>query len=579
MQNVTATRRRPSSFDELKGQDFVSKTLRRAMSAGTVANAYLFSGPRGCGKTSTARLLAKALNCEATGKVNPSPCGKCASCRAISESRSVDVLEIDGASNTSVNDVRRIKEEILFPPNTSRYKIYIIDEVHMLSTSAFNALLKTIEEPPPFVVFIFATTELHKLPLTIKSRCQKYAFHLVDVKTIKSLLEDAAKEMKINAEEEALYFIAREGKGSIRDAYTLFDQVAAFSGGEITYEKIKSELGIIGHDALEALFSECAKNNTKGALLVLEEIFRKGIDAARFVSEATKFFRNLLFLKNGVEDEEILEENPLSFGETVRNAWSGEQLEIALSMFLDTHRALRYTLSAQAEIELAVSRLSWLSSYVSSREIKEMLGGTESGKLTDTEENFRQTQNRSESLIKNPAPSFSFFSPSAEMQGVNEAESEENGSAKSLEVQEGAKDEARRSAVTENERRTSGGVPLFSALKNPAAKKYALSESEAPKAPTQSFPEPLSKTDESTPKKIEASHLPPHSEIPEKESVEQGEEAKSAESASDMNAPKEKITENPVGSREKEVPLQVRILLEEFKGSFSLLSEKCETEK
>lgn len=216
---VTATRRRPQSFEDLAGQEFVVATLKNAIQTGQIAHAYLFSGPRGCGKTSSARILAKALNCEKGPNVQP--CGQCSACREIAKGSSLDVIEIDGASNTSVNDVRQIKDEVLFPPNSLRYKIYIIDEVHMLSTSAFNALLKTIEEPPPYVIFIFATTELHKVPATIKSRCQQFNFRLVAPQTLRNLLADAAAELGIQADDEALYWIARESTGSVRDAYTL----------------------------------------------------------------------------------------------------------------------------------------------------------------------------------------------------------------------------------------------------------------------------------------------------------------------------------------------------------------------
>jgi len=199
---ITAARKRPQNFEEFKGQEFVSATLEASLANGRIAHAYLFSGPRGCGKTSAARILAKALNCEQGPTAKP--CGKCRSCLEIARGSSLDVIEIDGASNTSVDNVRQIKDEVLFPPNGGRYKVYIIDEVHMLSNSAFNALLKTIEEPPPYIVFIFATTELHKVPATIKSRCQQFAFRLFKIEMIQSLLSQAAAETGVGAEDEAL---------------------------------------------------------------------------------------------------------------------------------------------------------------------------------------------------------------------------------------------------------------------------------------------------------------------------------------------------------------------------------------
>lgn len=365
---VTATRRRPKQFSDLVGQEFVAETLKNSISSHQIAHAYLFSGPRGCGKTSTARILAKALNCE--NGPTPAPCGTCAHCTEITKGASLDVIEIDGASNTSVNDVRQIKDEVMFPPNSSRYKIYIIDEVHMLSTSAFNALLKTIEEPPPYVVFIFATTELQKVPATIKSRCQQFNFRLVSAEKIKDLLADAVRELSIQADDEALYWIAREATGSIRDAYTLFDQVAAFSDGVITYDKIRDKLGLVGVDRLNELFEKCAAGKADDAIGVLDAYLESGISIEQLIANSTNYIRSLLLIKNGITKESLLGSSAERYSSAVVEAWNTVQVERALSIFLQLYRDIRYSLSPRYELELAFSRLCWLSEYVSPAEVK-----------------------------------------------------------------------------------------------------------------------------------------------------------------------------------------------------------------
>lgn len=355
---VTATRKRPQIFDNLVGQEFVVSTIKHAIEQGRIAHAYLFSGPRGVGKTSSARILARALNCEQGPTATP--CGVCSNCKEITQGNNVDVIEIDGASNTSVNDIRQIKDEVLFPPQASKYKIYIIDEVHMLSTSAFNALLKTIEEPPAYIIFIFATTELQKVPATIRSRCQQFHFQLIDLDLIKSCLSEAAREMEVAADEDALFWIAKESTGSMRDAYTLFDQVVSFSQGHITMEKISSKLGLVGIDQIVAIVSQLLENKTQQALRSVQDLLFAGVSVEQCIKDFTQFFRSLLFIKAGVVEDAVLgiqsDRIPLS----LRNAYTTEQLEAALELFLKLYRDIRYSLNPRFELELAISRLAGL---------------------------------------------------------------------------------------------------------------------------------------------------------------------------------------------------------------------------
>ena len=396
---VTATRRRPKQFADLVGQEFVAETLKNSITSHQIAHAYLFSGPRGCGKTSTARILAKALNCE--NGPTPAPCGTCAHCTEITKGASLDVIEIDGASNTSVNDVRQIKDEVMFPPNSSHYKIYIIDEVHMLSTSAFNALLKTIEEPPPYVVFIFATTELQKVPATIKSRCQQFNFRLVSAEKIKDLLADAVRELSIQADDEALYWIAREATGSIRDAYTLFDQVAAFSDGVITYDKIRDKLGLVGVDRLNELFEKCAAGKADDAIGVLDTYLESGISIEQLIANSTNYIRSLLLIKNGITKESLLGSSAERYSSAVVEAWNTVQVERALSIFLQLYRDIRYSLSPRYELELAFSRLCWLSEYVSPAEVKSAIDSARSLLTAGSPDHSAQAAGRP---LQNDAP-------------------------------------------------------------------------------------------------------------------------------------------------------------------------------
>ncbi len=379
---VTATRKRPQQFDSLAGQEFVVSTLKNAIDQGRIAHAYLFSGPRGVGKTTCARLLAKALNCEKGPTSNP--CSECENCRGIAKGNNLDVIEIDGASNTGVNDVRVIKEEVLFPPTSSRYKIYIIDEVHMLSQSAFNALLKTIEEPPDYVVFIFATTETQKVPATIRSRCQQFNFQLLNIETIKGLLKQAADEMNIIADDDALFWIAKEATGSMRDAYTLFDQVVSFSDGKISLAKIREKLGLIGTDRINQIMTSVLASNNGDAINKIQDLLQKGVSIDQTVKDFTEYFRSILLIRQGVTSENILGCQSSAFPYEILNAYTVSQIENALDMFLDLYRNIRYSLNPRFELELAIAKLGRLKYKADNATVLEQLARLKNDLITGT---------------------------------------------------------------------------------------------------------------------------------------------------------------------------------------------------
>jgi DNA polymerase-3 subunit gamma/tau len=292
---VLALKWRPQIFEELVGQEHVTRTLQNAIAASRLAHAFLFTGPRGVGKTSAARILAKAMNC--LKGPTQKPCGQCENCQEIANSNSIDVLEIDGASNTGVDNVRELRENVRYLPSKSKYKVYIIDEVHMLSTSAFNALLKTLEEPPSHVLFVFATTEPHKIPLTILSRCQRFDFRRVPLNLIIERLRAIAATEGVKIDDDTLMLIAREAEGSMRDALSLLDQAISYRGQEITGEDLFTLLGITNRKVLFDLSEAIFQKDAKDSLALVDELYKRGYNLGQFCKDFLQHFRNLLVVK------------------------------------------------------------------------------------------------------------------------------------------------------------------------------------------------------------------------------------------------------------------------------------------
>jgi len=300
-----ALRWRPQTFDEVVGQEHITTTLKNAIRQNRIAHAYLFAGPRGTGKTSTARILAKALNCKEGPK--PEPCNKCENCKEITASNSLDVLEIDGASNRGIDEIRALKENVKLSPSSSRYKIYIIDEVHMLTEEAFNALLKTLEEPPEHVKFIFATTRPQKILPTILSRCQRFDFRRIPTKDIVERLKEISKKEKLRVDEDALYLIAKSADGSLRDAESILDQFSSYENKGVTKEDVNSILGSVGQEFLFNMMQKIIDKDTKGTLGLLNEAINKGKNLSMFVSEFIEHIRNMMIAKETDNYKELID--------------------------------------------------------------------------------------------------------------------------------------------------------------------------------------------------------------------------------------------------------------------------------
>lgn len=349
---------RPSSFEDVKGQDHIVKTLKNQIKAERVGHAYLFCGTRGTGKTTIAKILAKAVNCE--HPVDGSPCNECEMCRKINNHTSLNVIEIDAASNNGVDNIREIIDEVQYSPTEGKYKVYIIDEVHMLSTGAFNALLKTLEEPPSYVLFILATTEVHKIPITILSRCQRYDFKRITIDVISARLMELMEKEQVDVEERAIRYVAKAADGSLRDALSLLDQCIAFYFGEIlTFDKVLEVLGAVDIEVFHRLLDTILAEDVATAMKLVEDIVITGRELGQFVVDFTWYLRNLLLLKTSEGVEQMLDVSSEQIEVLKAHAahLSVETLMRYIRIFSELSNQLKYATQKRVLLELAVIKL------------------------------------------------------------------------------------------------------------------------------------------------------------------------------------------------------------------------------
>lgn len=350
---------RPDTFEEVKGQDHIVTTLRNQIKADRIGHAYLFTGTRGTGKTSIAKLFAKSVNCE--NPVDGSPCGTCRSCQTIASGASVNVIEIDAASNNGVDNIREIIDEVSYSPVEGKYKVYIIDEVHMLSIGAFNALLKTLEEPPSYVIFILATTEVHKIPITILSRCQRYDFKRITIETIADRLCELMEKEQVQVEEKALRYIAKIADGSMRDALSLLDQCIAFHfGEELTYDKVLDVLGAVDTEVFARLIELIQSHDITGCISSLEEVVMQGRELTQFVTDITWYLRNLLLVKTSdsdIEDVIDVSSDNLARLKSEAEIMDAEEIMRYIRIFSELSGQIKYATQKRILIEMTLIKL------------------------------------------------------------------------------------------------------------------------------------------------------------------------------------------------------------------------------
>jgi DNA polymerase III subunit gamma/tau len=403
---VIARKWRPQTFEEVTGQEAITQTLRNALEHDRLHHAYIFSGARGVGKTTTARLLAKSLNCHSSDKPVVIPCNNCPSCLEVAEGRSIDVLEIDAASNTGVDNVRQtIIEGINIAPARDRFKVFIIDEVHMLSNASFNALLKTLEEPPPRIAFIMATTELHKLPETILSRCQEFEFKTIPLVKIYDRLKIIADAEKINVDEKALREIARAGEGSMRDAQSAFDQVISFSGETIEVKDVTNALGIASAEMLTKTITAITDKKADDILKIVEELIHRGQDLRNFCRDLLSFFRDLLVSKIS-EAESLLDSAILSRAELLKFAENFTESDFVrfFNSLSDTETKLSKATQPRYVLEIGLIKLIEMQRVTAIETILERLAKLESGSPSEEKKTLNNGERSANSVQQTANP-------------------------------------------------------------------------------------------------------------------------------------------------------------------------------
>lgn len=349
---------RPQQFENVKGQEHIVTTLKNQIKADRIGHAYLFCGTRGTGKTTVAKIFAKAVNCE--HPTDGSPCGECPVCKSIAAGTSMNVIEIDAASNNGVDNIRQIREEVAYRPTEGKYKVYIIDEVHMLSAGAFNALLKTLEEPPAYVIFILATTEVHKIPITILSRCQRYDFHRISIDTITARLSELMETEQVQVEERALRYVAKAGDGSMRDALSLLDQCIAFHLGEkLTYENVLEVLGAVDTEVFSQLLRQILEQDVVGAIRTIDRLVDEGRELGQMVNDFTWYLRNLLLIQSADDMEEVLDMSSEHLAALKEEAQmvSSNTLIRYIRVFSELSNQIRYAAQKRILLEIAVIKL------------------------------------------------------------------------------------------------------------------------------------------------------------------------------------------------------------------------------